>query len=297
MGKFQVILLTVLFGVRARATAVLRRDYRYEISPGHVIKMPPEHKLPLYQRVHPLYDRYFLPFLSTLGTFTLIDIGANVGDTTVAILAVAPETNVICVEGSDYYLRYLRKNVGTLQNVRIVDAFVSTGSDAGLEYVHTAGTGRLKTVTETEASSDSGMTFISAAKILDQAQAKELVVWKSDTDGFDVSILLTAFEEIVARCEIIWFELQLFNNSNSEMDQLSAFLTKLGTTSRQVVIFDNFGRLMLSIDAGQSLQIISQLQRWVKLQDDSGHLAVNYFDVWILPPARADALVAKALGD
>ena len=201
---------------------------------------------------------------------------------------------MICVEGSDYYLRYLRKNVGALQNVRIVDAFVSTGSDTGLEYVHSAGTGRLKTVTET--SSDSGMTFISAANILDQAPAKELVVWKSDTDGFDVSILLTAFEEIVARCEIIWFELQLFNNSNSEMDQLSAFLTKLGTTSRQVVIFDNFGRLMLSIDAAQSLQIISQLQRWIKLQDDSGHLAVNYFDVWILPTARAEALVTSVLG-
>lgn len=44
----------------------------------------------------------------------IIDVGANCGDTTAAILSNSPETRVIAIEGSTYFLKYLRKNFQNL---------------------------------------------------------------------------------------------------------------------------------------------------------------------------------------
>ena len=78
----------------------LRSDLQYEINDKKVV-IPRSHRLPLLQRVYPKYVTYFLNFFKLLNdhkdTGIFIDVGANVGDTTVAVLSAAPKFRSVLV--------------------------------------------------------------------------------------------------------------------------------------------------------------------------------------------------------
>ena len=62
-----------------------------------LIEMTDGHTLPYYQQQHKLYDR-FLPHLAKSLTGDVIDVGANVGATMVAMAQANPKLNFFCAE-------------------------------------------------------------------------------------------------------------------------------------------------------------------------------------------------------
>jgi hypothetical protein len=63
---------------------------------------PAEHKLDVYQALYPLYDKRF-PLLSKIvsnrrPTSTLIDIGANIGDTVAQCRLAGCSSKIIAIE-------------------------------------------------------------------------------------------------------------------------------------------------------------------------------------------------------
>lgn len=88
-------------------------DQQYEINDKKVV-IPRSHRLLLLQRVYPKYVTYLLNFFKLLNehvdTGIFFDVGANVGDTTVAVLSAAPKFQSVLVEGSPTFVPYMRRN-------------------------------------------------------------------------------------------------------------------------------------------------------------------------------------------
>ena len=70
-----------------KVKALLHLDTEYRFADFSIV-LPADHALPIYQKAHRLYDR-FLPHLSKYieSGSTVIDVGANCGDTVAAMFA------------------------------------------------------------------------------------------------------------------------------------------------------------------------------------------------------------------
>lgn len=68
------------------------RNVNYLIL-DHLVVLPSGYRLSQFQKLYPQYDKYFYNFILQLSrsfeNFNFIDIGANVGDTTIAVLSLA----------------------------------------------------------------------------------------------------------------------------------------------------------------------------------------------------------------
>lgn len=212
---------------------------RYTIG-KYVIDIPLDHGLPLYQQSHKLYDR-FLPVLSKYfkSNETIIDIGANVGDTAVTMLNETA-AKIICIEASDIYYPYLEKNIHSLsteeqQRVSYIKSFVGTNSFTG-SLSHVSGTAVVKETNE------GSITFRALDELMEQETAISLI--KVDTDGFDYDVLLSAQELIKKQQPVLFWENQIDNEAQSKgYEQLYDFLEQNGY--KYLYLFDNFGNLMV----------------------------------------------------
>ena len=281
---------------RRRVLRTLRtffgRNIKHEIGTS-TATLPPTHYLREFQEDYPLYDRYFLDFFREYALYKtdlcLIDIGANCGDTALAVASVAPATRIIAVEGAPHFLTYLRHNTKTMDNIEILDGFV-VHRQGNWSLVSDGSTGHL---TEDSVLATSGTKYLSPHDVLDMTLNVESCIWKSDTDGYDIPILLSAFERINEQCDVVWIEFDALGNQSS-MDDVSELLTRIGKLEKDVVLIDNFGHLMLRLPAGQAGGAIEQLTRWLEIQEACSGLLVNYFDLWLLPDDAADLLVRSA---
>ena len=100
--------------------------------------LPPGHLLPSYEAQHPLYDR-FLPTLASHlpeGSWA-IDVGANCGDTLIAMGQAHAGLNFLCVEPDMGFQAYLTQNARSLrranpkQKIELVRALVGQPGQHG----------------------------------------------------------------------------------------------------------------------------------------------------------------------
>jgi len=283
---------------KRRIQRCLRILFRIDIS--HRIGrfdavLPPDHLLAEYQKDLPFYDRYFIEFLRRYAVINpslcVIDIGANVGDTALAVLTAAPNARVICVEGSPYFLRYLRLNTGCFDSVQVIDGVVAHRR-GNWSLVTKNGTGHLVENLMADISSRNIYTPDDILKLAGNCGSQ---IWKSDTDGHDIPMLLGSFDEIISDCEVVWIELYPIGNISANVD-IEPLLTRIGglQIDREVVIFDNYGHLLLRVPARVAPDIIRQLISWVATQESGSGRIVGYFDIWILPPQAAEMLADTA---
>src|ERR1700733_8209743 len=78
---------------------------------GFSITLPAEHFLPLYRSIHRTYDR-FLPHLVRYleSNTTVIDVGANCGDTLAGMYDANNQLKYLCIEPDDVFFDYLSEN-------------------------------------------------------------------------------------------------------------------------------------------------------------------------------------------
>ena len=173
-------------GSRQISAASISYSYNY-----YSIELPATHLLPQYQSKHPKYDR-FLPHLVQYvdQSDTIVDIGANVGDTLAALVERNPSASYICIEPDDLFYRFLEKNVRSIKSsfeglkVETVKALVGKNvSNVSLE-----GTGGTK---HAVLDGSGPIKSIPLDEIL--ATAVNIRIIKSDVD-----VLITTF--LIHRC-------------------------------------------------------------------------------------------------
>jgi FkbM family methyltransferase len=267
----------------------LRRDQRYSIA-GVEVLLPPEHRLPYFQAVFPSYDRYFGPVLGALAQsqpVLLVDVGANVGDTAVAAVRASEKIDVIAVEGNPYFVGYLRRNVAPFASrVRVVDRYVGP-LDSSIRYTHNGSTGGFVKVETTAAADEAGtgdsgpgdsgpVDWVEVSSLVDDPA--RLVVWKCDTDGFDIHLTVANWDVLHRSCAALWMEYDpvITQGDPADIAELGRLLADSGRT---VWMFDNVGTHMVTARGPAVATLLADLTTWLRRQRESG-TGVAYLDLW-----------------
>jgi FkbM family methyltransferase len=194
----------------------------YYIS-SYKIKIPSSSKLPDYQRLYPLYDR-FLPVLAKNLNMDgiIVDVGANVGDTLIAMMQRC-DNNFVCIEPSNFFFRYLEENVqrlstGDKKRVQLIQALVGSGSFSGVLQKQ-QGTAKVILDMNSKDSSCAGLPATCEPNILKYNNLdgliqshSDVILLKSDVDGYDFDVIASAKRILLESEPILFFENQIDND-------------------------------------------------------------------------------------
>lgn len=211
---------------------------------GVALWMPWEHRLPDYAKLDPTYGQNLVAIAAELarevGPYGFVDIGANIGDSALQVLAVAPDVSVLLVEADPYYLRYLRRNLRGRADCQIEPVLVlaeSSGTSA-LAPVRTGGTTRFAA-----GESSAPRRSVSVGELRQNARSLLSVrLVKCDTDGLDTTLAPASARVWLDQVPIVFFEYdeKLSRIAGDEApDRVFDELDRLGY--RTFAVWDNFG--------------------------------------------------------
>lgn len=262
-------------------------EYRYE---QFSILLPHDHQLPHYQKAHPKYDR-FLPHLSKylIPGETIIDVGANVGDSLAGMLEKNSNLNYVCIEPDDKFFSYLEINIGRMKvikksaSIQLINSLVgehikmaSLEGNGGSKHVIINPTGNYESQTL-----DSLLTEINSSKIC---------LIKSDVDGYDWDVLNSGKQLIKDHQPILFFECQLDSaNQKENYEKTIAWLKE--HHYNDWVVFDNFGEYLIRTE---NICDIYQLINYVWQQNcQRTTRTIYYYD--ILAATKKDSYLLDLL--
>lgn len=148
--------------------------------------------LPIYQTQYQMYDR-FVPYLGMLADKKrkdsplswILDIGANVGDTAVALIKHT-DAKVLCIESDKYFFTILRRNLKNLgkkyeNRFKYINAFASSNNDDSYVSVKSSGTAHMEKSSTSDVPTFTIPDLLSREKI----SLNDVVLIKTDTAGHD----------------------------------------------------------------------------------------------------------------
>jgi FkbM family methyltransferase len=248
--------------------------------------LPWPHRLPDYAG-DTLYGQNLVSFAKLLGEagppVRVLDVGANVGDSTLQILHAA-DARVLCIEADPYYLEYLHLNVGDKPEVEVVEALLTPDVRTGATTaVRTGGTTRF-----TEGTAGDALASITPTDLRAQhPDFDDLRLIKSDTDGYDV-VLVPAIAEAWADVRpALFFEYDHHLSRVAGNDPLELWPRLAALGYRDVAAWDNGGR-----PVGRST-VDEVAARTEPLDDKVGIRSHAYWDVAVVH--RDDAVGLAAL--
>lgn len=221
-----------------------KKDISHRIGEIDII-LPAEHKLPFYQKSFKLYDRKLgciAKIISdTYPDSIAVDIGANVGDSAATIREKCNMT-VVCIEGELYFYKYLLMNQKAVGNIVPVFAFIGDEEKTIRgEIVPAYGTAGIKS---------SGNNLIKVRKlesllIEEKIALDKVKLIKTDTDGFDFTIMLGSKNFIASHKPSVFFEYDLFNGA--DIKKSIETIQLLEELHYKFIMYDNFGHLLSSV--------------------------------------------------
>ena len=214
---------------------------------GVTLLIPFSHKLPFILKDFPQYSSN----LARLAKYAkhkyddlhFIDVGANVGDT-VAVLREESFFPILCIEGDQQFFTVLKTNIALFSKAYVSQTYLGELDKEINAFVNkNAGTAHLS-------SNHTSIEVISVKKLTNVLQehpqflgAKML---KIDTDGFDCKIIRGAIEYIHQAKPVVFFEYDPFFLAQQGDDGLSVFKLFVEAGYQKLIIYDNFGDLLLT---------------------------------------------------
>jgi len=255
----------VAFRIRKLRLAISDPIIRFDWC-GHRIRLPLSHELPRFTSIFPDYNRNLARITSAvtgeLGRpLKAIDVGANVGDTALLMLAHGADF-VLCIEGSSRYAKLLRDNVAGVRGVACEECLVAfAGARDGLMISESRGTGFV--VEAVGAASSVPMSTLDSVVGRHADAMPEVDLVKIDTDGFDGGIIRQHAGFLQRFLPVMFFEFY-FSPSPDVPDTLpcpdiSALDVLEGIGYDGMIVFRNTGEAAhsgrLSLDREQVLSL------------------------------------------
>jgi len=248
----------------------------------------PNHPLNEYQIAFPFYDQ-FLPILCSHLGGTAIDIGANIGDSTAAILATSSHLRIVAVEPDDAFYAILKHNCERIdidRRVELVKAFVSSTKRHFVVCKSSfKSTGHVSNVASEKATSPT----LSFAELIIRTGAKDISIIKSDTDGFDWDVLASIGEYLkIAKPQLplIFFEMQTYLqelgfNDEDRPNRIRLYLDSISDLFalgyEEFLLLDNFG---VPILRGHDVSLVEQVERYLESSQTLGkRVPAFYIDI------------------
>ncbi|MFT5251363.1 MAG: FkbM family methyltransferase [Flavobacteriales bacterium] len=258
-------------------------DYKIILKGNHVLDK--------YQHSFPLYDR-FLPLLCSSFDGLIIDIGANIGDTTIAIFSKNSKSFILGVEPDAVFYKECISNIllnGLTNRFLGVNKFVSTNEgNFCLEKSSTMSTGSISSKNK-QSGKKNTISFSELMNLIPIEKTIKFDVLKIDTDGFDWDIL-NSFVQYVNDFRIkprfVFFEMQTYSNNIGVFDENRRQIAEEYTASikslkhigyNNFCLIDNFGT---PIKITQSIEEIFQLNDYItRSQVHNLHSTIYYLDI------------------
>jgi FkbM family methyltransferase len=268
---------------------------------GYPLRVPSQHVLTaFFDPQSPLYQPYresgLIKVAQTLQRLhragTVIDIGANVGDTC-AILHRHCSLHILSLDASDFFFPYLASNVQRLFSDRAVarHAFVVAGAnDKPTGLYHWGGTAKA-----VDAPCSESCESIIISDLLRSVDAVALL--KIDIDGHDTEVLAGAFDGTGAPPRFpIYFEYEFAGNDVGQIRDrcLSSleFFRKVADAGYQTAfVWDDPGRFFGRIDLRRRNGIVNAINYMAHFRQRS----VYGYDICLVH--RSDDAFAAELGN
>jgi FkbM family methyltransferase len=241
----------------------VRTEYRYR---RFSILLPAEHLLPIYQKYHKRYDR-FLPHLATYleRGVTVIDVGANCGDTLAAMYDRNSGLKYICIEPDDIFAGYLAENVRRIRStdgdasVSIIRALV--GKSVSRAVLEGSGGTKHAVLGDGAAAHERMVSSVTLDDLLIDPPSGHVHVLKSDVDGFDYDVIDSAERLIREQTPILFFECY-FGDEIQKMAYKRSISTLAGHGYEEWTVFDNYGEVILQrADVATLFQLMDYVGR------------------------------------
>jgi FkbM family methyltransferase len=261
---------------------------------GVRLTLPRSHMLPVYARVRPSYGQNLVELAAGLAArssadelpLRVMDIGANVGDTALQIIA-GSGSRVLCVEGDPYWADYLHRNVDGNEAVVVEEVLLlPEGSElAGASPVRDHGTTRFVQDSDGPAALPSATASALRARNPDFDRVRLI---KSDTDGYDSVLVPAAALAWADSSPVLFFEFdpELGRKAGYDPNEIWSELASLGYA--RLAIWDNAGDPLGQLDIGEAAR------QAVTLEPKPLEHGYHFWDV---AACRADDAAARAVFD
>ena len=217
MGTFFHKINKIFFYFRYNFKRYLRLFFRINQKiyiENKKILLPPGHLLSLYQSIYPEYDKFLPKVISKIkDDESIIDIGANIGDTLFRLINKNAKPYYYCIEADNFFFDYLQKNKKlldlNLQNkVTLIKELVGDQLRGNLS--------KSTTGTKSLIQSNFGIKSRKLDDIITSFNIKKIRLIKVDVDGYDFNILFSAINEITKNKPDIFFEYDPLDESGKK---------------------------------------------------------------------------------
>ncbi len=223
-------------------------------------------------------------------SLSVLDIGANVGDT-IAVIKSAIDLPVIGVEGDDISYSFLEKNVRQFQHITIIKEFLGEKRQTLQVALEKGGWNTTLVPSET---SGQELTLKTLDEVLEEHQLtnRTLKLLKVDCEGFDTIIIRGATELIQQQKPVIYFEYNKTNMDAIKEDGLSTLLSLENYGYHSIILFDNKGRYLLTLPVSQKA-LLTELHHYA----DETNSEIAYYDVCLFHDGDQDIANAFISGE
>ena len=208
---------------------------------GVRLTLPWSHRLPDYAGPGSAYGQNLVRLARLLADatppLTMLDIGANVGDSALQVLHAA-DGQVLCVEGDRYYLDFLHRNVDGDARITVVESLLAVdAASAATTAVRAGGTTRFVTGGAPDA-----MPSVTPDELREaHPRFRDLRLVKSDTDGYDVALVPAVARAWAHARPVLFFEYDPYLTRLAGYDPLAVWSTLAELGYHQVVVWSNGG--------------------------------------------------------
>jgi len=240
---FFLKLYKVLFANVYKFKRILRIFFRIDqvikIDTRKII-LPPGHMLSWYNDIYKDYDKFLPNIIRNIKPKgSIIDIGANVGDTLWGLINANEELDYYCIEGDDYFFKYLTKNKELLdvklkKKVFLIKELVGDNLSGNLR--ETSGESKF-TGTKSLVESEIGLKSKTLDNIITNNKIENIKLIKVDVDGYDHNVLFSGMNTIKKFKPDLFFE--YMDHRKDEYNKLILDLVNINYTSWTVL--DNYG--------------------------------------------------------
>ncbi len=202
--------------------------------------------------------------------YSIIDVGANIGDTIALFRSAGVDQLIHSVEGNPVYIELLVHNLSLFKDVELHKTFLSEESkEESIVIDHTNGTANIST------GAGEVTTVAKFDDLVAQNKIENIKLLKTDTDGFDFKILRGSFDTIKRDKPVLFFEYDVDYLRQQNEDGLKIFDNLKDFGYNIALYYDNFGKFLLSTEISNT-HLLQQLYAYINRKEDS---AFPYYDV------------------
>lgn len=212
--------------------------------------------------------------LSLNGAISMIDIGANCGDTCAMAKKDCPNLEVLCIEGDDILFEILKQNAEQFTNTELMKCYLGEKPERIQVSIDQVGKNNTLSVKDTNGGQFSEIEIKTLDDVVEGWGAlSRLRFLKCDTEGFDIRVLMGAEKLIRGKKPVLLFEYnrQAMDQVGEEGTRIFKRLSEWGY--KRIGVYDAYSRFLLSMKLDEK-ELLQDLEEYI----DGKPISVYFYD-------------------